>query len=209
LPRYAYGDLEIDGGCLTFIPEKVKIQGYKNELIIDSLQAIGEIFQHPITDLKTCFVEKPWVQALIEVRKVQKPHWVWIQPEVIGIHKTYQEQIELAEEEDIAVYGDMTTIDVFNDSEEDEAVTDEKKGYIRKQIIHISGVIDTLISMLMAYAMSDNTQRYFTWHKIVRVNEMTSNKRISLAFEDKGIFVGTCRDEEDLAVGFVCCRQYF
>ena len=58
LPRRAYGDLENEGGMLTFIPEKVKVteqNGSIKELLLDNLRVIHQLVENPKKGNKTGF----------------------------------------------------------------------------------------------------------------------------------------------------------
>ncbi len=88
LPRRAYGDLEREDGLLTFIPDKVivtKENGGVEEVLLDNLEVIGKLVENPKKGNKTGYdnIGSP-LDLLLEKRKLEKPHWVWIKKEVIG-----------------------------------------------------------------------------------------------------------------------------
>lgn len=69
LPRCAYGDLEREGGLLTYIPVKVivaKAGGIIKEVPLNNLEAIGHFVKKPITDLETGYVQKTRNAILFE-----------------------------------------------------------------------------------------------------------------------------------------------
>ncbi len=166
LPRRAYGDLEKEGGLLTFIPEKVKVIENGKEVLLDNLEVIGKLVGNPKKGNKIGYTQNSW-QAISEKRKREQRHWVWIKKEVIGRNKSSEQQQELVAKE------------------ENKKVPGAK----------ISGLIDTAISVLMEYVRSGeqifvwdppvNGQR--TW---VRVNEQTKGYRIGLGFAPSGLDVG-------------------
>lgn len=53
LPRRAYGDLENEGGLLTFIPEIVKVIENGKEVALDNLKAIGNLVNKPKKGFET------------------------------------------------------------------------------------------------------------------------------------------------------------
>ncbi len=184
LPWCAYGDLEKNGGYLTFIPEKVKVakeDGKVEDIVLDNLEAIGNLIKKPKTDLETGYkTEWCWEEAIKEKRQQDKPHWVWIKKEAIGRSKTYEQQQVLAKESGAK----------------------------------ISGLIDTAISIFMEYVRSSernfiwdppvNGQR-----TLVRVNETTEGWRICLGFAPSGLGVNNLYDYARDYVGFVCARKSF
>ena len=95
LRRCAYGDLEREGGMLTFIPDKVKVtkeNGLTEEVCLDSLEAIGNLINKiPKIDIKTGKGINAWKEAILE-----KPHWIWIKKEVVGKGETFRDQQKLA-----------------------------------------------------------------------------------------------------------------
>ncbi len=166
LPRRAYGDLEREGsGLLTFIPEKVKVIENGKEVLLDNLEAVGKLVGNPKKGNKTGYAQSSWPEAILEKRKQEKPHWVWIKKEVIGRHKSYEQQQELVAKEE------------------------NKKAPGAK----ISGLIDTAISVFMEYVISgeqifvvDPPVNGRTW---VRVNEQTRERRLGLGFAPSGLLV--------------------
>ncbi len=168
LPRRAYVDMEKYGGLLTFIREKVKVIENGKEVLLDNLVIIGKLVGNPKKGNKTGYNHNSRQEVIYERRKQEKPHWVWIKKEVIGRHKTYDEQQELvAKEENITAAG-----------------------------AHISGLIDTVISLFMEYVRSG--KRIFDWHPAsnvngrctyVRVNEERGVFRLGLAFSPLGLDV--------------------
>ncbi len=97
LPRCVYGDLEWWGdGLLTFIPDKVKVtkeNGGVEEVLLDNLEVIGKLVGNPKKGNKTGYDNMGSLQELIlEKRKLEKPHWVWIKKKVIGRSINYLSQ---------------------------------------------------------------------------------------------------------------------
>ncbi len=128
LPRRAYGDLEKEGGLLTFIPDKVKRlnkNGKVEEMILDNLEAIGQLVENPQKGHKTGYCPNSGRGLLLVKRKLETPHWVWIRKEVIGNNKTYTQVQALAIEESKKIPG-----------------------------ANISGSIDFAISVFMEYVRS-------------------------------------------------------
>ncbi len=166
LPRRAYGDLQKEGGLLTFIPEKVKVIENGNEVLLDNLEVIGKLVGNPKKGNKTGYAQGSLQELISEKRKQEKPHWVWIKKEVIGRNKTYVQQQELVAKEE------------------------NKKALGAK----ISGLIDTAISVFMEYVRSG--EQIFVWdppvngqRTWVRVNEQTRGYRIGLGFAPSGLYV--------------------
>ena len=178
LPRRAYGDLEREGGgLLTFIPEKVKDIENGNEVLLDNLEAVGKLVGNPKKGNKTGYTIDSWPEAISEKRKQEKPHWVWIKKEVIGRHKSYEQQQELV------------------------AIVENKKA----PGANISGLIDTAISVFMGYVRSG--EQIFVWdppvkglRTWVRVNEQTRGLRLGLGFAPSGLVVYNCHGDGD----YVC-----
>ncbi len=101
LPRRAYGDLKREDGFLTFIPGKVKEtkeNGDAEEITLDNLEAIGNLVKKSIIPYR---YGECWEMAIKEKRKQEKPHWVWIKKEVVGVLKTYVQQEKLVKEEEV------------------------------------------------------------------------------------------------------------
>ena len=101
LPRRAYGDLKREDGFLTFIPGKVKVtkeNGVAEEITLDNLEAIGNLVKKSIIPYR---YGECWEMAMNEKRKLEKPHWVWIKEQVIGVLKTYVQQKKLVKEEKV------------------------------------------------------------------------------------------------------------
>ena len=124
LPRRAYADLEREKGFITFIPEKVKVtkeSGVVEEVILDNLEDIGNLIKAK-TDLEAVYTKRSVVTAISGKRQEDKPHWVWIKNELMGRDKTYDQQKELARQENE-----------------------------RGCAANISGLIDTVITVLMHY----------------------------------------------------------
>ena len=188
LPRRAYGDLENEGGLLTFIPEKVKAakkNGDVEEVTLDSLEAIGSLVKKPLTDLETGYSDYFWKEAIQEKMKSEKPHWVWIKREVGGKNKTYKQHRELAGKEHARIRG-----------------------------ARISGLRDTAITLFMKYVRcgepnflldSDNENNY------VRVNEKAKRNswRLILGFVPSGLVVDYDTGRAYENVGFVCAWKFF
>ncbi len=113
LPRCAYSDLEIEDGFLTFIPDKVRVtkeDGVVKEVLLDNLEAIGNLVKNPTTDLKTGYSEFCWIAPLKEKRQVEKPHWVWIKKEVVAINKLNFEALKLINASKGSVSGVIDTV---------------------------------------------------------------------------------------------------
>ncbi len=172
LPRHAYSDLDTDSALLTFIPDKVKLtkeNGVIEEVLLDNLEVIGKLVENPKKGNKTGYTTDSWKEAILEKRKKEKPHWVWISKKVIGRYQNYFEQQRLVAEEE------------------------NKTTHVAK----ISGLIDTVISVFMEYIRSG--KRNFIWdfhHKntfprtFVRVNEQTGGLRLGLGFtHDDGLHI--------------------
>jgi hypothetical protein len=107
LPRCAYRDFAKKGGLLFFNPGKIKVKnadGEVEEVVLNSLEAIGNLFKKPVTDLETGFFKSSWKKALKEERIVEQPHWVLIDTEVVGFNKTHEEQIKFAKAKDKKAY---------------------------------------------------------------------------------------------------------
>ena len=107
LPRHAYGDLEYYGGLLTFIPKKVKVtkeNGRVEEVALDNLEVIGKLVENPKKGNKTGYTRSSSLDAIIEKRKLEKKHWVWIKKEVLGRNQTYIDQQMLVAEKKIKRY---------------------------------------------------------------------------------------------------------
>ena len=118
LRRCAYGDLEREGGMLTFIPDKVKVfkdNRETEEVLLDSLRAVGNLIKKPITDLETGFDDLDSDNLIIRMNRIpEKPHWVWIKKEILGRNKIYREQQELAKASRVNIPGLMDiAISVF------------------------------------------------------------------------------------------------
>ncbi len=195
LPRRAYGDLEKEGGLLTFIPEIVKVIENGKEVALDNLKAIGNLVNKPKKGFETGYKinEFYWPEAIEEKRKLEKPHWVWIKKEVLGLCKNYEEQQAIAKEENKKACG-----------------------------ANISGVIDTAISVFMEYVRSG--ERNFIWdldrsqRTFVRVNEtsvfsltytITYQWAICLGFIRSGLLVSNFDHSAFHCVGFVTARKSF
>ena len=192
LPRRAYGDLEKEGGFLTFIPDKVRVakeNGAVEEVPLDNLEAIGNLVKKPKTDLKTGYNGDSEQEALGEKRILEKPHWVWIKKEVLGRNKTHEQHQELAREENAKIQG-----------------------------ANISGLIDTAITVFMDYVRSGG--RRFIWnpvkevHTYVRLNDpmdrcFNQGWHLTLGFTTSGLLVyhNVCGDNE--YIGFLCARKFF
>ena len=176
LPRRAYGDLEKYDDLLTFIPEKVKVIENGKEVLLDNLEVIGKLVGNPKKGNKTGYTQNSWQEAISEKRKQEKPHWVWIKKEVIGRNETYKQQQKLiAKEENRKAPG-----------------------------AHISGLIDTAISVFMEYIRLSEGRIYF-WSPpvhcritFVRVNEQTDGYPLRLGFGPSSLYVYSC--DFDIAV---------
>ncbi len=102
LPRRAYGDLEREGGMLTLIPRTVKVtkeNGNVDEAPVDSLAVIAKWVKNSKTGKRTGFHPKTWLGLIDENRQPEKTHWTWINEKVIGMNKTYAQQLELIRNE--------------------------------------------------------------------------------------------------------------
>ena len=188
LPRRSYGDLEREGGFLTFIPDKVKVtkeNGVIEEVILDNLEAIGNLVKKPKTDFATGYSKHCSETVIKESQKQEKSHWVWIQKEVIGRYQTYADQLERAKEENKKIPG-----------------------------TNISGLIDTVITVFTEYIrygkrhfILDVDNCEFT---SVRVNEQIAGRRLNVSFFRCGLFVdNSWGDTGHYCFGFVFARKSF
>lgn len=102
LPRRAYGDLEKEGGLLTFIPEKILI--IQRGIGLDKLNTIEKIM---IMQIKGYQIESiiKYAYLVENERKKEKAHWVWIKPELLGKGKDYTQQCELVKAENEKIKG--------------------------------------------------------------------------------------------------------
>ena len=193
LPRRAYADLEREGGLLTFIPEKVKVakeNGNVEEVLLDNVEAIANLIKKPKTDLKTGFAGNSLRKVNLKdnLKDNKKPHWVWIKKEVMGIYANYEEQQQLAREENKKACG-----------------------------ADISGLIDTATTIFMEYVRSGQRDFFWdppftaTHQRIcIRVNERDDLFRLMLGFYPDGLGVYGFLDAFcDSWVGFVCARKFF
>ena len=154
LPRRVYGDMEKEGGLLTFIPEKVKVIESGNEVLLDNLKVIVKLVGNPKKGKHT-YNRCP--EGTSKKRYQEKPHWVWIKKELIGRNKNYEQQQELvAKEENIKIPGAKisglidTVISVFME-------------YVRSE----------------GQIMTGSPHGLKTW---IRVNEQIKGSRLSLRF---------------------------
>ena len=180
LPRCAYGNLEKEGGLLTFIPEKVKAameNGAIEEVFLNSLEAIGKLLKKHKSDLEinNSSNSSEVKKAILKKRRPVKSHWVWIKKEVIGRDKTYVEQGELA----------------------------------KASGAKISGLIDTVISVFMEYFRSKDGSFVLDGATYVRVNERTFIWHIHIGFSRSGLDVGHLYDCSLQCVGVVLARRLF
>ena len=189
LPRRAYGDLERERGFLTFIPEKVNItkeNGVIEEVVLDNLEAIGNLVKKPKAGFKTgygsCYTFDPWETVVTEKIKQEKPHWVWIKNEVLGNKdETFSQQQEIAKEENKKIPGTK-----------------------------VSELIDTVITLFMEYVRYG--KRHFIWDpntthtQWVRVNSRWGK---SLFFSPEGLRVHHMYGHVGKNVGFVLARRFF
>ncbi len=105
-PRRAYGDLENEGGMLTFIPEKVKVtkqNGLIEEVLLDNLKVIHQLVENPKKGNKTGFTSS--ITTMPTIINLKKNHWVWINKEVIGRYTGHFEQQYLIAEENKKIPG--------------------------------------------------------------------------------------------------------
>jgi hypothetical protein len=193
LPRRVYGYLEKYNGLLTFIPEKIKATKEESseieEISLDNLEAVGKLIQKINTGLKTIFDSDSWKKPIREKRKLEKPHWVWIEKEIIGRNKTYLEQRVLAKSNSKKIPG-----------------------------AHIPGLIDTAVSVLVEYVKArdcffiNNTVGNGRW-TFIRVNETTDEGRIQLGFSPRfGIMIFSTAwffSEFHNDIGFAIARKFF
>ncbi len=189
LPRRAYSNLENGDAYLTFIPDKVKVtkeNGVIEEVPLDNLEAIGNLFKTPKSDVENsiCYMNNNWEAAIKEKRQKEKPHWVWIKKEVMGRNKSFLDQLGLAKKENIKVPG-----------------------------ANISRLIDTVLSLFMEYVRSG--ERNYIWdparneYTIVRVPETTDGLRIWIGFAASGLYFSSHYDNSVESIGFVCaCRSF-
>ena len=100
LPRRVYGDLEEGDHILTFIPNKVKVtkeNGMVEEVPLDSLEAIGKLIEKlDFFNEEELYTGRSRTKAIIQKRVPEKPHWVWIDKNIIGRDQSYEEQLKLA-----------------------------------------------------------------------------------------------------------------
>ena len=197
LPRRAYGDMERGNYYLTFIPKSVKgtkengkvddtsmdIEVVK-EVPLDSLEVIGKLVSNPTKGNKIGFTQGSWQEALQEKRNLEKPHWVLISKEIIGLDKSYEDQQKLAKEENKNNPG-----------------------------TNISGLMDTAISIFMEYVRSgernyiwDSAKNEYNW---VRVNEQTRELRLCLGFAPSGLDVSHNYVDAYGNVGLALARKSF
>ncbi len=188
LPRRVYGDLEREGGFLTFIPDKVKVtkeNGVVEEVVLDNLEAIGNLVKKPKTGFKTgygsCYTEHSWEIVVKEKIKQEKPHWVWIKNEVLGKYGTFVGQQEIAKEENKKISGTK-----------------------------VSELIDTVITLFMEYVrygkrhfIGDPNTAHTQW---VRLNDKLGK---SLFFSPEGLRVHHMYGHPGNNVGFVLARRFF
>ncbi len=180
LPRCAYGNLEKEGGLLTFIPEKVKAakeNGAIEEVFLNSLDAIGKLLKKHKSDLEinNRMHSSEVKKAILKKRRPVKSHWVWIKKEVIGRDKTYVEQTELA----------------------------------KSCGAKISGLIDTVISVFMEYFRSKDGRFVLDGATCVRVSERTPVWRIWIGFSHSSLEVGHIYDCRIQCAGVVLARRSF
>ncbi len=187
LPRRAYGDLEKQGGCLTFIPDKVKMpkqNGILEDVPLDSLEAIGNLIKKHKMDLEPGYSMNSCKEAIKEKRKPEKPHWVWIKNEIIGENYSYMKQKEIANEENKKIPG-----------------------------THISGLIDIAISIFMEYVRF--RKRYFirdpynNVYTLVRVKDRTRGWQIGLGFTSDGLDIYRINPLFNYFIGVALARKYF
>ncbi len=184
LPRCAYGDLKREDGLLTFIPDKVRVtkkHGAVEEVLLDNLEAIGNLIIKPKTDLETGYYKHSREAALKEKRQAEKPHWVWIKKEAIGKNKSSFEQQKLAKASRANVSGLIdTAISVFM-----EYVRSGERNFVWDPPV--------------------NGKR--TW---VLVNEQTEKERICLGFASDGLAVSLKYDDRPHEyVAVALARKFF
>lgn len=225
LPRRFYGEYAIKGGLCFFNPGKVKLKKADGEykiVVLNRLEAIGSLFP------KARFVST-YPPASNVTRQEEDPHWVWEEAKSRGFGKTYNEQLEMAQEEDKANYPERyKAIEETSDVPKSSSVVlgslkptaDLSKQQISKpkQIVIMSNGDDHILGKFMAEAILG--EREVTWdlsnqkHERVRVNKAkvkstTRDLPISVAFTPSLLEVRPCTESNDDHAGFVCARRSF
>jgi len=209
LPRCAYRHYSEKTGLLFFNPGKVTIKNANGEIevVLNSLEAIGNLFKEPTTDPKTGFKQGSWEKALKDERIVEKPHWVWIDTKVLGFCKTYAEQLDIAKEEDKKAYPERY--------EPTEKVSRDTTGE-PKQIVSMAVVNDLALGMLMAYAtwkechfIWDNRELIYVRVKDTTKDEDSRERRIAVVPPGPGLWVLNITKKARSNVGFLCERKFF
>src|ERR1700733_10516806 len=103
LPKWIYRFLDENKQqfMITFITDKIKVvkkSGNVTEIVFDSLEAVGDFFKKPVTDLqKTCFSYGTWNGnvAIIKKRKTENAHWSIISTQAMHQGKIFSEQLSL------------------------------------------------------------------------------------------------------------------
>ncbi len=102
IPRRAYGDIEKEGGRLTFIPEKIKIKtqngdSWKIPLYIETAKELAKncksIHKNPFHDIRDS----------LRVKRTESAHWVWIKAIPVGEDQSFEEQKALVKEQKASV----------------------------------------------------------------------------------------------------------
>lgn len=102
LPRWIHRCLKDneDELMVTLITDKVKIVKTNGEVIdinFDCLEAVGNFFKKPVTDLETCVKSHSWKEVLTEKWTPVKRHWSIIYKNSMHDNKEYSEQLALCE----------------------------------------------------------------------------------------------------------------
>ncbi len=190
LPRRAYGDLAKEDGLLTFIPKKVKVtkeNGVVEEVLLDNLEAIGMLVNNPKKGNKTDYEKKSFDIVIEEKRKIEKPHWVWINKQIRGRNIRYVDQKKLIARDNKNAVG-----------------------------AHISGLIDTTVSAFMEFVRSGKCDFFWnagnnSLRTYVRVNEKTDRVWPTiLVFTRTGLYVTiNIFDNVDGQMGVLSARKSF
>ena len=99
LPKGIYRYLEENqqGFMITFITDEIIIEnnGEVQKIVFESLEAVGNFFKNPVTDLETCFTAGSCEKVIKEKRSL-KPHWSIISKEGMYKNETFPEQLRLS-----------------------------------------------------------------------------------------------------------------
>lgn len=143
LPRRAYRDFAEKKGWLFFNPTEVTIKcedGSTQRIALNSLEIRGELFKDPLNP-KPALGDHSFNQILKEKRKEKSSYWAWIDTNIVGFGKSFNEQLGLIKEEDRIAYPER-----YKDVQEDTV----------KQIIHLATANDLVQGTLLAHAILKN-----------------------------------------------------